>query len=582
MERKVERSLKRKHLLKRLYRHGIQLMAVGIITGFVAGVLVTFYNIAAEYIVEYSGELYTLVRENPAFVPLVFVVLAISAFIVGTITKLVPMLRGNGIPQTEGASRGLVKLKWYQTLPTMAATSLFCMFCGLTAGAEGPSMMIGGSCGEGVGQLMHSTDMERRYQITGGACAGIAVAANAPLTGIVFAFEEAHRRFTPAIFICAFSSVLSAIITRELLYQALGLQLMPIYANYHLVEMPIKAYGYVALAGVFSGLLGVGFYKLCMLSRKLFAKITFAKGVGKFLIPFLVAGAFGLITVHALGGGHTLIQSLGTLGGEKEMSLTTIFSSPIVVTLVVVLVLRLVSTILNVGAGVPVGIFIPMLSIGACLGALVAKLCAVMGMSGIYADCIIMITMAAFFASVVKAPITAVILVVELTWEFTLLIPVILGVSIAYMISEIFGIKPIYDTLLEQHLEEQHIKATRQEYIAVIEEGSVAAGLPIRDVLWPSNLLIRSIKRDGVSIVPASDTVLCAGDEITAQAEVYNFDEFAKCVDEIVKIRKYFNISFKRKRTRQIEQNIALDAKKDLNDEEILAPNQDENDNPNE
>ena len=511
-------------------------MAVGICTGMLVGVVVTFYNIAADIITKYSQHLYDGIRENPEFVPLLFVVLALSAFAIGTLVHFVPMVRGSGIPQTEGASRGYLHMKWYQVLPAMAAASLYCMFCGLTAGAEGPSLFIGGSCGDVVSRVMGGSDMERRYQITGGACAGLAVAFNAPLTGIVFAFEEAHRRFTPSIFVCSFSSVLAALITRNLLFTALGMTVEQVFLNFTFTQnLPLITYLYVALAAVVSGLFGVGFYKLGFLARKLFSKFTALKGTAKFLVPFLFAGVAGLITTYTIGGGHGLIEALGTLGGHETISLVSVFSSPIVVTLIVVIILRLISTVLNLGTGVPCGIFIPMLALGACVGALVSQLCVVMGMDKIYIDCIVMISMATFFTSVVKAPLTAIIMVVELTWQFTLLIPVILGVSIGYMISELFKMKPLYDALLEGIMEEGHVTLSRKSYVTEIETGSVAMGQAIRDVLWPGNLLIRSVKRDGVSIVPASDTVLLAGDEITVQAETTDLEHLKRCVDEIVK-----------------------------------------------
>ena len=93
----------KKDLLSRLYRHGVQLMAVGIITGISAGIVVTFFNIAAELFSKYAKDLYALVRENPAFIPLLFIALAIIAFAIATLAKFVPMVRGSGIPQTEGA-----------------------------------------------------------------------------------------------------------------------------------------------------------------------------------------------------------------------------------------------------------------------------------------------------------------------------------------------------------------------------------------------------------------------------------------------------------------------------------------------
>ncbi len=542
--------MKKGNVFQRLYRSGVQLMAVGICTGICAGIVVTFFNLASHILSTYSKDIYAGIRENPAFVPLLFLVLTIIAFAVAVVQKLIPMVRGSGIPQTEGASRGLMELKWYQSLPAMTALTLVCIFSGMTAGAEGPSMFIGACCGEGVGKVFRGTEMERRYQLTGGACAGLAVAFNAPLTGIAFAFEEAHRRFTPAIFICAFSSVLSGVITRTVLYDLLNLQVTTAFTGFKLEQMPLSTYGFVVLSAVLCGIIGVVFYISCLHARKLFSKITFARGMGKMLIPFALAGCFGLISVAVMGGGSTFLQTLGTNGGTTEMTVARIFSTPVVVTLLLVVIMRLIATITNVGAGVPCGIFIPMLAIGASIGALLSKLCGVMGMDVIYSDCIVMICMATFFCSVVKAPITATIMVVELTGQFTLLVPIILGVSIGYMISEVFGCKPLYEKLLEEILDENHVEVSRYTYTTVLEEGSVAEGKAIRDILWPGNLLIRTITRNHTKIVPASDTILEANDEITAQAECVNYDKLKISVDEIVKARPMFIKKSKRSKSK--------------------------------
>lgn len=523
--------------MHRLYRKGIQLMLVGIITGMVVGVIVTFFNIAADIIMEYSSNVYLAIRENPWFIPLLFVVLAAASLLVGTIIYFVPMISGSGIPQTEGASRGLLEMKWYKVLPAMLAASLFSLFMGVLGGAEGPSVFVGGQCGTAVNKLLSGTDMEKRYQITGGACAGLAVAFNAPLTGIVFAFEEAHRRFTPSIFICAFSSVLSGLVTRNLILTALNIPVAATFSSFVFTEMPIKTYGFVLIAAVLSGLLGVGFYKFGFLFRKLFAKMTALKGILRMLVPFLLAGVFGLITVYAIGGGRGLVESLGTLGGTRDITLANSFNIHIIAMLVIILIIRVIGTAVNFGAGVPVGIFIPMLTIGSLMGAVVAKVMALLGMNPAYIDCIILISMATFFTAVVKSPLTAIIMVVELTSQYVLLIPVILGVAVGYMISEIFNLKPLYDVALEDIMQLNNVKLERKTYVTKIEHGSVASGQAIRDVLWPGNMLIRSIKRDGTAIVPSSDTVLNVGDEISVQAETASIETLQNGVNEIVKPR---------------------------------------------
>jgi uncharacterized transporter YbjL len=157
-----------------------------------------------------------------------------------------------------------------------------------------------------------------------------------------------------------------------------------------------------------------------------------------------------------------------------------------------------------------------MLAIGACIGALTSNFWVKLGMSEASKDTIIMICMASFFATVVKAPITAFIMVVELTHSFTPLLPVIIGVSIGYFIGDISRTDSIYETLLEQFVEDIEDRKRKQahKFVLVARPSSIAIGREIRDVLWPSGVSVTKIIRDGESVFPDGGTVIQEGDEL--------------------------------------------------------------------
>ena len=221
-----------------VYRNAVQLVAVGAVTGIFAGAVVTLYNLFASSGEEISRDIYAYIRQDPVFIPLLFVVLALGAFLLSAAVRLVPMIKGSGIPQTEGATRGIIRFRWYREAVAMFAASLLSIFMGLSAGSEGPSVEIGGACGDGVACMLRRNEMVRRYQVTGGACTGLAVAFNAPLTGMAFAFEEAHKRFTPEVFICAFSSVIMGLLTRTAIYAMLGKTPANSFASYVFMKCP--------------------------------------------------------------------------------------------------------------------------------------------------------------------------------------------------------------------------------------------------------------------------------------------------------------------------------------------------------
>ncbi|MBQ7227413.1 MAG: chloride channel protein, partial [Clostridia bacterium] len=429
-----------------LLHNELSLVLFSLLTGATAGVTVTIYNVLAHYGEECSVAWYEALLANPALIPLLFVALIFGALVVGTVLKFIPLARGSGIPQVQGAIRGGIVLKWFRLLTTGFALSLATIFLGMSAGSEGPSMLIGGTSGAGIGAIFKRDARSTRYMITGGASAGLAVVFNAPLTGFLFAFEEAHKKFTPEIFLTAFFSVVSGILTRNGLRTLLGFidPSITVSSTFHAYDLSVITsfneiwglLGVVLIGSIVVAMLGVGFYYAVMALRPLFGKLNFFKGTGKYLIPFLLAGAFGLISIYEMGGGHSLIESLGTNGGQTPFTITLNFASHVVVAIVVVLIMKFIASVCNMGAGVPCGVFIPMLAVGACAGGLISYVAQACGMSAIYSDVIVMICMATFFATIVKAPLTSMVMVFELTgsYNFNLLLPVMLGVSIGYLL----------------------------------------------------------------------------------------------------------------------------------------------------
>ena len=514
-----------------------QIVGVGALTGLLVGIVITCFVKLCSLAEHFASEtFYGFFRNNPAFIPLLFVALFAGSVLVGTLMRFLPSVSGSGVPQTEGAAHGLFRFKWYEAITGMFAASLFTIFMGLTGGCEGPSIMMGGACGSLTNDLLKRGAIIRRYQVTGGACAGISVAFNAPLTGMAFAFEEAQKRFTPEVFVCSFSSVVVAVLVRNALGPLMGLNAGSFFNSFSFAGVNPLNYMflvYVIFSAVIAALAGIAFYFLVFVIKKLFkkSKITrVCKGLFRMSIPFVLAGAFGLITAYAMGGGHHFIQSLGSMGEGLEH----IFSSPLWVTLLIVVVLRFIATVLNIGSGVPAGAFVPILAIGAGLGALLSLLCKTMGMDEAYADALILVCMSTFFTSIVKAPITGIVMVVELTWNFTFLLPAIIGVAIGYLMGLLFRTEPIYDELWDQLYEEQKktqplVKFTSK--VRLTRNGN-AAGRELRNVLWPIGALIVKVVRGEEEISPNGDTELYEGDILIVEATTADKKEYLESLEK--------------------------------------------------
>lgn len=516
--------------------NALNLVCLSILTGLFAGVVVTFYNICMSLGEQNSEKLYSLLLQNPAFIPLLFVGLAAGAIVIGTVVRFVPMIRGSGIPQIEGAARGIVRFKWYVTMCSMFAASVACVFMGYPAGGEGPSLEIGGCCGSATGTVLKRNQMVKRLQIASGASAGLAVAFNAPITGVVFALEEAFRSFSPQVFICATISVLTALVTRNAIRPAIGFGVGFAFDGFVFNSFDAMSYLYLALSALITSLAGVGFYYLVFASKKLFKKITFLKGAGKYIVPFTLAGAFGLITLYSLGGGHSFIEALATEGGEKALSIESVFGISIVASLIVIVIVRFILAVCSMGCGVPCGVFIPMLSIGAGLGAICSLIFQKAGMDPAVSDYLVIICMAAFFTCVVKAPITGIVMVFELTGQFVNFLPAMVGIVIGYLIGMLFKTEAIYEKSLNGFIAEEKIyeKFRKIHIMLTIGEGSKADGKAVREITWPTNgLVVARTTKDGEKTVPDGETVLVSGDEIEFVCETDDEKELKTYLEDI-------------------------------------------------
>ncbi len=501
--------------------YGINVVFLSVITGIFAGVIITFYTICTSLGEEYSRGLYDLLRQYPAFIPLLLIGLAAGAVAIGTLVKIVPMIRGSGIPQIEGACRGKFPFNWYLTLCSMFAASLACVFLGLAAGSEGPSIEMGGCVGEGTGRVLRRSFMMRRLQIAAGASAGFAVAFNAPVTGMIFALEEAFKSFSPQIFVSAAVSVMTALAVRTGIRAALGFSVGYAFEGFVFTQIDFAGYGYVAAAAVIVALVAVAFYYSVAAAKKLFKRITFFKGTGKFIIPFVLSGAFGLITVYAMGGGHNFIHNLAT-GGTGAYQTISVLGAGFIASLVIIIVLRYVLMTLYMACGVPCGVFIPMLAVGAGLGALLSALFSRAGMDAAYCDYIVIICMSVFFTAFVRAPITGLFMIFELTGQFTNLLPALLGVVIASLVAEICRLEPGYENNLHAFIRDQGYTNREKpaRFTLTVQPHTLADGGKINRLIWPSGGLVTAITgEDGSSMVPSGGTRLSAGQTIEFECQ---------------------------------------------------------------
>jgi CIC family chloride channel protein len=361
---------------------------------------------------------------------------------------------------------------------------------------------MGGAIGMGVAKALSSTRRETLVLTAAGAGAGLAAAFNAPLSGLVFVIEELQRDFRPNVFSAAFVAAASAdIVTRVVAGQ------QPVYAIPAYQATPLSLLPVFLIVGVAAGLLGVGFNRSLLGALKFFSRMPSPKIFVATGIVGASIGAIAFLMPESVGGGHTIVNS--ALGTTEHVS-----SVP------GLLVLRFVMTIGSYGTGVAGGIFAPLLALGALLGRGIGDVTSLLlpnvafhpGVFGV-------VGMAALFTGIVRAPLTGIVLIVEMTASYSQMLPLLVACFAAYATAEALRDLPIYEALLQRDLLKGGTTLNEQEPIVLeieIQPGSPFDGKEVKALGLPSGVVLVQCVDGEREFVPKANTLLAAHQRLTA------------------------------------------------------------------
>ncbi len=499
-----------------------------LIAGIFTGSVIFLFKIACNFAVDTSVKIYGFVRENPIWLPLLILGAAVLGFISAIILRRNKDCRGGGIPTSIAILRGLITFSWLKSIFALFTASILTFVGGVPLGTEGPSVQMGTAVGKGTARIFAKNERALdRYIMTGGGCGGFAAATGAPLAGILFAIEEAHRRFSPLLFMTAAITVCSATATMRLFCTLSGVS--PFLFNFRQdLTLPLK-YLWVAI------IIGA----LCALSAILFTRIYDA--VGKLVnqrlksIPFAVktitvfaaVALLGFISGELIGSGHDLITELSNMRG--------IWYVLIIAFCVRALMLMFANTV-----GISGGIFVPTLTFGAIIGALFSKASVGLGIfPEEYFIVPIIIGMASFLAAASRTPITAIAFSVEALGGLSLTLPVTVGVALAYFIIELSGVTSLQDGVIEQKVESFHegkLSAVIDTSFTVMPN-SFADGKEVRNILWPPTCTVLSIRRPHAKDNLQHLETLGAGDILHIHYLTYDPEETKVSIEDIVGIQ---------------------------------------------
>ena len=505
---------------KEYLSNSIPCVCYGLLTGLFTGAVIFLFKLLAKHAEEWSRSIYSAAKGSVPAMLAVFLGLAVLAFLMSRIHKVAPECKGGGIPRSEGILRGILPFRWLRTLLGTFFGSLLSFFAGLPVGSEGPAVLIGTSLGSMSNRISKKQDATGRYVMTGGAGAGFAVATGAPLSGILFALEEIHKRFSPMLVLTVSMAVLSATGTNYLLCDLFKMNpslftfaTLPVFELVHI--------GYLLLLGVLIAL-AVALFDASILWFRHFTGLSKKAGKVpvKLLVTFLLTGVLGFFLADGAYSGHHLIVHIV----EHDMGFLLLLA---------LFVIRLLMMLLITDSGATGGIFIPTLAIGALAAALITKLLILFGMPAELSTIVILLGMCAFIGGTLRAPLTASVLFIELTGQFTGLFYVALVVFLVSLITELLKQTPFYDKALEEMTEAHHhgkqMKISR--FTLIVSKNDFVVGKAIRDIMWPHSSIIESISHTGSDILEEMDDGeqhLYVGDRVTIRAAYYDKEEIVK------------------------------------------------------
>lgn len=414
-----------------------RLIPLAALVGVVAGLVAVAFRLTLDQGDVLRNLLIQVARQFPSFgflLPVLFGAIGAGLATV-LVRRVAPEASGSGIPHLKAVLHHLRGIRWQRVLPVKFVGGVLGITGGLALGREGPTVQMGSAVGLAIGQWLSVTPRERRTLIAAGAGAGLAAAFNAPLAGVVFALEEVQRDFTPGVFTAAFiASVTADVLARLLLGQD------PVFHVTVPAPPPLTTLPAFAVLSILAGLLSVAFNRALLGSLKLFQT---ARHWPDWLPGALVGSAIGLVAwfrPDAVAGGHRLLER--TFSGEEPLAaLTGLFA------------LRFGLTMFSYGSGAPGGIFGPLLVLGAQLGLAVGKIAAQVAPAATGSPISFAIVgMGAYFTGIVRAPLTGVVLILEMTGNYSLMLPLLLACLTAYSVADLLRDQPIYEALLERDL----------------------------------------------------------------------------------------------------------------------------------
>jgi chloride channel protein, CIC family len=461
----TRRALEHLHVVR--MKEGQLFLLLAVLIGVFSGLLVVCFQIAIN-----TTRLWLLGSAlAPSALRLIVVPAVAGLAVAFLVMKVFPEVRGSGVNQTKAAvyaSNGHIP---FNTVIGKFITCALAIGSGQSLGPEDPSLQIGAGFASWLGRRLRISRDKVRLIAPVGAAAGLAAAFNAPIASVLFVIEEVIGRWSAGVLGAIVLAALSSVVVMRNFLGAEPLFRVTSYRLGHPTEL--IAYAVLGIAGGFAAVI---FTRLIAYLRPRLMSLPRRTHYFQSAAAGLAVGLIGIGFPQVLGAGYETIDQ--AMHGQYTWRLLALLA-----------VVKIIATVISFSSGTPGGMFAPSLFIGAMLGGAVGGVerhffPGLTGSVGAYA----LVGMGTVFAGFLRVPMTSVFMVLELSGNYSIIVPVVISNAIAYVISRRYQKTPIFDLLSRQEgMDLPSLEAQREESTVRVENA-------LRDYTGP---LLRGVQSVG-------------------------------------------------------------------------------------
>lgn len=406
-------------------KDAVYLCWLGFLVGIAAGIVISVFRLLKGEAYNFALAFTALHKNSFSWLVIWFLAVIAASLFVGYLIKE-PAIRYGGAGWIGDAILTGQEKPWKKILFPKFFGSLLVLSFGISVGSEGPSIQMGAATADGLKKFDSKQAIERKFFILGGCAAGLAAAFSAPFTGICYVFEIMNEKLTKSLFVFLLAGSFGVYTACSLIF---NLDVMlPIKPQ---TVLDLKQFWLLIPLAVFASITGICYNYLL---RWFIAIYNRQKIISVFWLPFFpFLGAGILMLVYPIVTGEGLNIASHLEQGNMLLGMLFLF-----------LAAKLFFTAFCYGSGIPAGLMVPILCLGAVSGAIFADIGTYFGvLSGSFTNTAIILGMVGSFASAERAPVTGFALVSEMTGAFSLMPEMLFVAAISTLLARIAKIKTI-------------------------------------------------------------------------------------------------------------------------------------------